>query len=295
MKPLLSLLLLAYPMAAGEQGVNCSGPVVFPNAEVNVVVLPYDYLGANAVLERSASAQRLSLLLQRNILFSLLKYPSIGSVQLVRRGTEPCEPGIVADQLLKKRSGSPRPLGPQKTAVMLWGNFYEEGDALYVRSFLRLVRNYPEGEQLAMKVGDASFTGAMPVKTVAFPATRITAAELRQIDAQFRGLNKIRSEPDDSAPAREIPLDPATPFSYSIARVQGEWMYVQPMVSGPAGWVKAGAHLSDLPLRKKMPELSFLDGVVAYVFAAGAGPQTPASARWTAQAMDAMNRFAADA
>ena len=102
MKLWLALLASVLPAMAAEQGADCRTPEVFSDAAVNAVVLPYEYMGTHDVLERSQAAQRLSLLLQRNTLFLLLKYPGIASVQMVRRGTAGCEPDLVIDQLLGK-------------------------------------------------------------------------------------------------------------------------------------------------------------------------------------------------
>jgi len=264
---LLSLPFLLTSLCAAVQNVDCRRPQVFPGAAVNAVILPYQYIGSNDRIERSQAAQRLGLILQRDILLALLRYPSIAAVQMIRPrdAAASCDPETIVNQLLGNQPGARSTLLAGHGAVFLWGVLYEEGDDLYVRSFLRFLRRVPNGDQVTMSLGSFKFTGPMPVDSVAFPPVRITAVELGEIERLFRESSLLRPTPDASQPGTEIPFTPMFPFAYTVQEARGEWIRVKPLEDGPDGWMHIESRTGPWSLRTRMPEIHFLVSVVGYL------------------------------
>jgi hypothetical protein len=119
----LFALTATAPLRAGMPNADCSHPFVFRDARVNVVVLPYRNKDVtNADLERASS--QLTLLLQQSILFSSLKYPSIGTVRTVALSAnrmDDCQAVSVTQKLLGQTPGAMQQLAPDGAAILLWG------------------------------------------------------------------------------------------------------------------------------------------------------------------------------
>jgi hypothetical protein len=243
--------------------VSCDVPTVFDSA-VNVVVLPYDYALAGQPL--SKTVLQMSVLVQLDALFSNLKYRSIGVLQ-VKEEERPggCAPEKVIDRLLGNSSGAARTLHDGQGLVVLWGKVYEEGGDLYVQSYLRFLRK-GGAESLDVPVSDARLRATLPSQALAFPPQHLTTKDVADISSEFSRAIVIRERPDDSsAPvAASILADESTSIAYGIDRAEEEWVHVVSK-GRPSGWVRATAEMGKTSLRRRMPELYFLDAVVGYL------------------------------
>jgi hypothetical protein len=76
----------------------CDEPFVYEKAAVNMVVLPHSYLPAPGQ-HFSRTGEKLAALVQTDTLYSILKFKSIGVVQLYGR-PEDCIPKLVTGKLL---------------------------------------------------------------------------------------------------------------------------------------------------------------------------------------------------
>jgi hypothetical protein len=72
----LVLLILAIP-ARSMDIAPCDDPRVFGGAALNAVILPFRYTGHSREQALSEAAQKLTRLVQLDILFSLIKHGSI--------------------------------------------------------------------------------------------------------------------------------------------------------------------------------------------------------------------------
>jgi len=267
----LFLLVGMVPAAqAGAPEVNCSKPFVFANAGVNAVVLPYTYSGApDRPLD--AAGKELSSLIYLNTLFSILKFESVGAVQLVARNpvdSKECTDLIVLDKLLGKRPGATTQILPGGGLVMLWGRIYEEDGNIYVQSYLRFLRR-GVNEEVNFQTGEEKFNAVLASQVITFAPRKLSSADLFLIEREFESSEGFRNKPDPQEPSRAIHFDFLryhSPFAYRIVEVRGEWIRVEPFTPfTPGGWVRAGFGADRWPLRDKMPELSFVEGLVGYL------------------------------
>jgi hypothetical protein len=77
----------------------------------------------------------------------------------------------------------------------------------------------------------------------------------------------VRPRPDLSVAGKSIDFAPQVSFPYWVTKTSGEWMYIQPMAGGPAGWVRA--RVRDTPeewsLERWLPELAFVDAINGFM------------------------------
>ena len=91
---------------AGVPRVSAKKPFVFSDAAINVVVLQYTYVGKDE-WRFSETGERLSLLIQQSILHSILKFRSVGAVQIVLNGNkEENKPDVIFDKILGRKPGA---------------------------------------------------------------------------------------------------------------------------------------------------------------------------------------------
>lgn len=164
-----------------------------------------------------------------------------------------------------KAGGARNTVRPGAGLVMLSGVLYEEGQDLYIRSFLRMYRNLASGNEILMKIADLTLTAPSPVDGVAFPPVHLTAADLDTVEKTFRASSLVRRDRNLSSPGQEIPFHPEFPFGYRIVEVSGDWTRIQPISNGPSGWMHS---VETNLLRHKMLELRFMVAAVGYLQAA---------------------------
>ena len=81
------VLLIICPIngiQAGQLGIKCTEPAVWEGAAVNAIILPYTYTG-HGQKPLSETAKELTLLVQMDVLFSMLKYGGVGTTVLSTR------------------------------------------------------------------------------------------------------------------------------------------------------------------------------------------------------------------
>ena len=124
------------------------------------------------------------------------------------------------------------------------------------------------------------FVGKLPSEAFAFAPRHLTVEDLARIENEFLQSAIVRKKPEPTAKGQPMPLDPKDPFSipfaYNVVEVQGDWILIEPFEQmGPRGWVRARVG----SLREKLPELSFVEAIVAYlryrVAQEGGGPDVP--------------------
>lgn len=246
--------------AAGTQNVPCGQPFVFPEADVNVVVLPFtvppDVHAAPEV------GRKLSALVQLEVLLSIAKFRRVGAVQLVAKDGEECTAETVFSRLIGESKGAEQQVKKGSALVLVWGQVFPVRERIYLQTFVRFVRRGVE-ESLLTEVAGAALTGRLSSQAFASPPRVITAIDLDRVEHEFRRTLMVHREPNDTSSGDPIPQDERLP--YWITDVRGEWLEVQGSKGWPKGWILARAGNSEWSLRTKIPELSFVEGVVGYL------------------------------
>jgi hypothetical protein len=292
---MLLFLLFAKVAWGGMPHLDCRYPMVFQGAAVNVVVLPYAYTGDNHSLTNVGN--RLSLLVKMDVLSHILDYGSVGAVQMEMPPGMPatdrsCAPETVLPILLGTRPPNPALFGmfagnPEARntvrsghgLVLVWGLLYEEGDAIFVQTFVRFLRRDTD-ENITFQVGGSSFSAKPSFQVLAFTPQKFTQSDLQQIEDSYRKADYVREQPNDSAPGDELPLlvakcagpdcdDSAIHAGFYVEEKRGEWIRIQYMdpIQGrrKEGWIHSAAGLSGMPLDKILPELKFIEGCAGYL------------------------------
>jgi len=269
------VLLLPRVSAQAAAVRPCSDPAVFPDAALNLLVLPYRYVGPSGNPEPRTASQQIGSLIHLELLFSAIKYGNIGATNLVDDGG-----GCEVDRVIEKVT---RPSGRGAVAsghalVVVRGRLFSQGVDLYVQTYLRFFRQgefRPVPESITASAGlsestdHIELTATLPAQSLAFPPRKISRADLRRIDEEFRKTMVLRREPQTNSPGETLATDPRAISSYYVTRVSGEWMLMESMSGGPSGWVRAplddGAEQGEWTLRHWLPELTYVDGVSGYM------------------------------
>jgi hypothetical protein len=261
-------LLLCRTASAGAPAADCARPFVFPEAAVNFVILPFTNSVSQAT-PLSQTATDLTLMIQTDTIFSILKYGSVGAIRLVARpGDEKeCQPEIVAAKLLGQRPGATQTVRPGYGLIIFWGRLFEENREIYLQSFARFLRRGVP-ENLTFSLSETHYEGKLFNDAVAFAPQRLTPPDLLEIESEFKQYAVVHNSPQEDSPGSHLPLD-RSPFDqvgfvYTVAEVRGDWMRIDGRGLGPSGWIHAGADVG--PLRaERMPELAFVDGIAGYL------------------------------
>jgi hypothetical protein len=293
-------LALAMPAHAGMQEAPCKHPYAFRGAAVNIIVLPF-----SMPMRSSSATDRLSLLVQREALRSAAKFGSVGAVQLVQSGGEPCLAETVRAQLLGEQPGAAGP-GVERGLVLFWGRVIEQGDALYLQAFVDFVRR-GRRETLELPLGNARLRARLSAQGFAGPQRSITRGQLQRIDEVASRSQLLYGEPNEASPKTSIPAN--TPFSYFVTDVRGDWMRVlaftpndmpvdgrvAPAAAGVLGskWMKATVAEPEWSLRQFLPEMAFVEAVAGYLVARDAIERSPDTGR-VAPMLDAARRALAE-
>ena len=264
------VMLWAAPSHGGVINIPCDRPFVFREATVNVVVLPF------AMPRRdSEAANRLSLLVQREVLLAITKFGSVGSIQLTQTREHPCLPETVRSQLLGERVGAQSIIEPGHALILFWGRIVEDKDVVYAQVFVDFQRRGVR-ERLDIPIAGSRLVGVLGQQGFAGPQRRIDRDVLKRIDDYAARNAVLYAAPDDHSAKTTIP--PEVPFYYYVTAVKGDWMRVVAFTPDhpPAGpvqpgqsvlgekWVKARAVSPEWNLRSVVPELAFVEGVAGY-------------------------------
>jgi hypothetical protein len=272
-----TMLSALAPRAASAGAARpCSEPAVFQGAAVNSFVLPYRYVGNRPTPELEQASRQIAALVHLELLFAMLKYGAIGGTDLL------AEPGAVCDvdQVIARvsRGRGPGALLPGQTLVVVWGRLFEDGDQLYLQSYLRFLRQGEKGpvpETISVAAGGGvalPLRAALPAQSLAFPPRRISKADLASVGAEFRKSMVVRPKPTLTVEGKSIDFGAERSFPYYVTKTtrtesEGDWMWIEPMADGPAGWVRA--RTIDKPdewsLQRWLPELAYVDAIHGFM------------------------------
>lgn len=260
---LVALQLAGMPSAAhaGADDVPCDAPLVFPRAAVNVVILPFAV--AEGLPRASAEAGvEVARAIQRETLLTILKFGSVGSVQLTSEPGRPCSPEDVEAKLTGVRPGARTALRPGGGLVLVWGRSFRQGDDIYLQTFVRFLRR-GQIERVVVRVGGQPFDLRPSMQAFACVPRRLAAQELAGIHDQFVRQSLLHAEPSPSSPARGLPAE--GDYSYVVREARGDWMRIESADGRLSGWVLARGDRPGWSLGRLMPELHFVEGIVGFL------------------------------
>jgi hypothetical protein len=218
----LALLALLIPSAAVPAVRGRIGDPRLLDALYQILVFEYDSPGD------APWGWELAQLMDQEALSTISGLTSVGAVCL----------GQPAERVLLSRETIAGNAAIQGAAVVIWGEFYEAGDVVYVHSHLRLLPSaagIPESAGLreTVTVAEQEIRAEPPTDQVNFSPVEIPRATLAALHQAYEQSVTLRAEPSPSArPVGELSLR----RPYGIAEVRGEWMKVY-MAEGPPGWV----------------------------------------------------------
>ncbi len=266
----LLLLFMAFNyLQAGDELVSSERPKVWENAALNTVVLEYTLTGGK-LNQLSAVGEELSLLLHRNLLYSVIQYGSVGANQIKLNGTpEQNLPDNIYKKLIGILPGASQTVKPGSVLVFLWGRIYEEKNDIYVQSFLRFVRN-GISEKIEWNIKDfdgrsLQLLGALPTQAVAFAPRKLSLQTMQNIESEFDHNALVRESPNVSSRGYPISRDFFQSNAYRILNFTNGWMEIEPYSSGKRGWVRTGVNLLEKDIRHYLPELYFAEAVAGYL------------------------------
>lgn len=260
---LVALQLAGMPSAAhaGADDVPCDAPLVFPGAAVNVVILPFAV--ADGLPRASAEAGvEVARAIQRETLLAIVKFGSVGSVQLASEPGRPCSPEDVEAKLTGVRPGARATLRPGGGLVLVWGRLFRQGGDIYLQTFVRFVRR-GQTERVVVRVGGQPFDLRPSMQAFACVPRRLATQDLASIHEQFVRQSLLHSQPDSSSPARGLPAEGG--YSYVVREARGDWMRIESPDGRLSGWMLARGDRSGWSLGRLMPELHFVEGVVGFL------------------------------
>lgn len=249
-----ALLAAVSPASAVLTERSCDDPAVFGAAAVNVVVLPYQYVGGSAPPE---TGDRLSFLVQLDTFFSIVKFGGVHVVRLLKSEGS-CEPDRVFARLLGGERFNANEVRRKKALVILWGRIFEHGDDIFVQSYLRFARKGMT-EDIEFRVEGKTFRGKAPFDILSFAPRKISRSDLEEIGREFQASQVIRDVPDESAPARPLSLRPGPNL---VSEMQEGWIKILGDEAS-SGWIRARPE--SWSLSKLLPELTFVEGLVGYL------------------------------
>ena len=95
------------------------------------MVLPFRYAGTEERRELTETGQRLTRLVQFEILLSMVKYGSVAAVALHESEPGGCDAVDVLEQVR---------LEPGHGLILVWGRLFEQQDQIYVQTYVRFLR-----------------------------------------------------------------------------------------------------------------------------------------------------------
>jgi hypothetical protein len=257
-------VLLLLSSAHGFAGAvsPCQFPHIFSDVDVNIVILPFATTTPDHRY-KDIGAQ-LALLMKLETLYDITDYGSVG-VTLLAGNAADCDPEKVRRQidLAKRRANS--------AVVFLWGRVFEQAGQIYVQSNLSFLRgNKPE--TWMMKIAGQDFEGALSGQTFSFAAQRLVAGDLMEISQNYLASSILYESPDVNSPVTSFS---ATEFwkcvgcgqnelAYHIVGRTGPWLEVV-TIDGKHGYFRADIQMGTWRLDAKLPELSFINGLVGYL------------------------------
>jgi hypothetical protein len=231
----------------------CDDPFVYPDARVQVFILPFRAEG-----QLSARGRELVTVLQRHVLHAALKYHSL-AVEELTGDDDLCDyQRTTAEVRRRLRKG--------QSAIFVSGRMFEQSEAMLLQTRVEFsVPGAPEVLSWSLGPGDDAVTTAtVPADPVDFAPRAIPMAYLQRLAAAQAGARRMYSAPDATASFWELPADPEARFGFVVLDARDGWMRVQLLGGAGEGWIRTDALAASTDLQGTFPELYFIDGLIGY-------------------------------
>lgn len=262
-------LMLGCAVVWAGMDVSCEDPMFFREAGVNVVFVPAE--GTNGAL--SSQAQEIVLLMQREMLFRLLAYGSIGVERLYDPGSRPCNLTRIHSVLFGDGQ-RPGALHEGHGAVVISEHLYEDRTGILVQTYLDYgFYRAVDRVSFAVGAGDASQTFVFEASQppVIFAPRGLAPETIAQLHQDYQTVAVLHAKPDDASPGIPLALVPKVPFAYYVVDAQGPWMRVQ-SPDGRAGWTRGTVGVGGSTVSRVLPELDAIEGAAGYLLARAPAP-----------------------
>src|SRR5260221_969753 len=243
------LLVVSQNFRAGAEAPGkLHDPDVLPGVKNKIAVLEYDNPG------KTRWGLELSEILSREIIGSMQGVSSVGVVNLRQDDNR-------VDLNLKNVLSIAR---TQKALVVIWGEFYESGNKIYLHSHLRIVppdssAKSARGLSFQTRIGQAKATP--PSLLLNFAPIGFTTESLRTIRLSHEQTATIRAGPEVTA--SEVG-HLKTEDGFGVEEVKGEWMRIRTQAGTP-GWVHYAALENQAELAGLRGVVYFAQGVLQYL------------------------------
>jgi hypothetical protein len=241
----------------------CEFPHIFKDVDVNIVVLPFTTTTIDQDARYKDLGGQLALLMKLETLYEVSHYQSVG-VTLLSGNEFECDPARVANKIAvtDRRPGS--------AVILLWGRLFEQSGQIYVQSRLSFIRaKLPEIWKAEIK--GHIFEGTLSSQTFSLASQHLLAGDLMEIAQNYLVSSTLYDSPDLNSPSTSFSVADFwkcvgcghDELAYHILGRSGPWLEVV-TIQGQHGYFKADIHLGNWRLDKKLPELSFIEALVAY-------------------------------
>jgi len=188
---LIVVLMLLLAGAEGRAGMMspCEDPTVLSGAKVQVFIFPYE---SDKAL--TAHGQALATVMQRHVLFSALKYQSIGVAELTEAHGSCNYERVTGRVRAQLRTG--------QIAIFLSGRVFEQENNIYLKSRVSVATD-AEPALLSWALAPqppATITTSVPLDMAAFAPRTIPLDFLARLESSQQQARKVHSRPDANAP-----------------------------------------------------------------------------------------------
>jgi hypothetical protein len=305
----LALIVAAPAARAGIIG-QCASPVAIRDAEVNVIVLPYFRSTGSVVSGRTSFheatpertldglGQQLALLVKLEILYRALSYDHWGVV-LLTGSREECDSERIAEKLLSERW-----IRPGGRMIIVWGKLYRQDNDLYEQTFAKAYHSSQPNQaaepvDVEVQLGGKTFRGSIGAQEFAFPPEQLSVDFINAIAYNFQRAVFLYAAPRLSATKYPLPIDEFRKcdhcpgeLAFAVYGRVGDWVHVRTQGKGGErdGYLVARQDDGNT-LDQRMPEISFLQGLMGYLRYAGQR-ELPASRPGMRVAAQALSTYA---
>jgi hypothetical protein len=265
--------------------VECHEPLVFSGSPVNVFAVEYESPrndrptrpgDSTGDRDLKKTAQQLTWLIKLDA-FLTARYDGLAVVTALDEGPPgACRPQTLFDTLM--RLHGERAPQPGQALVFLYGRIYQEGQEIFLQSYLRRVRFAPgklevQPERLSLTLkndqGEAIVvSAAVPDEVVVFPPRRLLVSDISRITELFSVSGRVYDAKDTSSRSHPWRYDPTRPTAFAVEAIDPSgWIRVRPYLAiddMQPGWIKVDPEAGKL-LHQRMPELDFMRGEIGFL------------------------------
>lgn len=261
-----------------ELPFGCHEAAISKASSINLITFKYTSRSVEgrdsslaSALDLNKMAQQLNLLIKTDTLLTT-GYDGLAVTGSIEEIDQACSPESLLNSLVKPEKNL---VSPGQALLMLYGRIYQEGQDIFLQSYLRRVRfpddavkPAPDLLKLTLKDADGQsvvFSSSIPGDVIVFPPRRILVSQLEQIAELASQAARLYSQRDAAASSVPLSIDREDASTYIVSEVDPSgWHKILSSPDKVNGWIKSDVY-SDGLLHQLMPELDFISGEVGYL------------------------------